>query len=152
MLEHRVLLLHARKPATKQLIVDADSGAVLGFVRWEQERTRSWRQLFSRRVLAVHEQDDEPLLFTVSRAWSLLPRLEVKDAEGELIGNVLGRFLRDRYGRPIAILEEDAFHDPYRRRLAELIASPAGLRLRYSEDIDGEPFVKMLLLAVALTR
>jgi hypothetical protein len=152
MLEHRVLLLRARTSAAVQPIVDADSGAALGYARWQVESGRSWRRLLGRGVLAVHEQEDEPLLFTVRRAWSLFPRCDVCDADDQPVGSLAGRLIHDRYGRPIASLEEDSFRDSDRRILAELAASGEGLRLTFSDDIAGEPFVKMLLLAAALQR
>jgi hypothetical protein len=150
MLEHRILLLHARTTSTRQLIVDADSGAALGYARWERERSRSWRRLLCRRVLAVHEQEDEPLLFTVHRTWTFLPRRDVWDAEGQLVGCLLGRFVQDRHGRLVAALDDGTFRDPFRRVLAQLAPSAQGLRLTFHDEIAGEPFVKMLLLAAAL--
>lgn len=150
MLEHRVLLMHAPTTSAVQVIVDADSGAVLGYARWERERSRSWRRLLQRRVLAVHEQEDEPLLFTVQRAWSLLPRRDVWDAEGQPVGCLVGRFVHDRHGRLVAALDDGTFLDPFRRVLAELASSANGLRLTFRDEIAGEPFVKMLLLAAAL--
>lgn len=152
MLEHRVLLMHARTNPAMQFIVDADSGAVLGYARWERERDRSWRRLLRRRVLAVHEQEDEPLLFTVERAWSLLPRRDVWDAEGQPVGCLAGRFVHDRHGQLIAALDDGVFLDPFRRVLAELAPSAEGLRLTFRDEVAGEPFVKMLLLAAALQK
>lgn len=150
MLEHRALLMRARTRSAVQPIVDADNGAALGYARWEVETGRSWRRLLGRGVLAVHEQEDEPLLFTVRRAWSLFPRRDVCDAEDQTVGSLAGRLVHDRYGRPIAALENGTFRDPYRRVLAELALSAEGLRLTFSDDIAGEPFIKMLLLAAAL--
>ncbi len=150
MLEHRVLLLRSRSPLAVQPIVDGDSGAALGFARWRPETSHLWRRIFGRGVLAVHEQEDEPLLFTVRRAWSLLPRREVCDAEDQPVGSLLGRLVHDRHGRPIAALENGVFRNPYQRVLADLTPTADGLRLTFHDDIAGEPFVKMLLLAAAL--
>jgi hypothetical protein len=153
MLEQRVLLV---RPGTASVwaIVDGDNGLPLGFAHWQMETPRSWWRPFNRRVLAVHEQEDEPLLFTVRRAWSLLPRREVRDADGHPVGSLLGRHVQDRFGRPLAALQGDngrgAFRSPDQRTLAELTATPAGLRLSFSADIAGEPFIKMLLLAACL--
>jgi hypothetical protein len=158
MLEHRVLLLCSRTTSptgempvpTVQLILDGESGAALGYACWEPETTCSWRRLFGRGVLAVHEQEDEPLLFTVRRAWSLLPRREVRDAEGQPVGTLLARLVHDRHGHPVAALKDGLFRDRSQRVLAELTPSAEGLRLTFSDDIADEPFVKMLLLAAAL--
>lgn len=157
MLEHRVLLVRSRSASTGetpvpsvQAIVDGDSGATLGYARWETEPSRWWRRLFRRGMLSVHEQEDEPLLLTIHDGWRWLPRRCVCDAEGRPVGALLGRVIHDRYGRPLAALENGAFRAPDRRALAELIPTAEGLRLTFSDDIAGEPFVKMLLLAAAL--
>jgi hypothetical protein len=149
MLEHSVLLV--RRGATRA-IVDGDSGAPLGFARWQTEWPGAWR-IFARAVLAVHEQEDEPLLFTVRHAWSLLPRNEVRDAEGNLVGSLLGRFTYDRFGRQLAVLSGEnggVFHSPEQRPLAELTVSADGLRIAFHAEVAGQPFVKMLLLAACL--
>lgn len=150
MLEHRVLLLRRCSASAVQAIVDGDSGAALGYARRQAERTGFWRRLFGGGVLAVHEQEDEPLLFTVRRAWSLLPRREVCDADEQPVGTLLGRLIHDRFGRPVAHLEQEVFLTPCRRVLAKLHATPDGLRLTFGDAVVGEPFVKMLLLAAAL--
>jgi hypothetical protein len=150
MLEHRVLLVRSRTLSSVQAIVDGDSGAALGYARWETEPSPWWRRLFRRGVLAVHEQEDEPLLLTIHRGWSWLPRRCVCDAEGQPIGALIGRIIHDRYGRLLAALEDGAFRAPDRRALAEVVPTTEGLRLTFSDDIAGEPFLKMLLLAAAL--
>jgi hypothetical protein len=151
MLEHTVLLVRSRTPSPAvQAIVDGDSGTVLGYARWETEPTPWWRRMFGGGVLAVHEQEDEPLLFTVRRVWGFLPRREVCDADGQPIGTLLGRLVHDRYGRPLAALENGIFRASNRHPLAELSPTAEGLRLTFGDDIASEPFVKMLLLAAAL--
>jgi hypothetical protein len=150
MLEHRVLLVRSRTPSSVQAIVDGDSGAALGYASWETEPSPWWRRMFGRGVLAVHEQEDEPLLLTIHRGWSWLPRCRVCDAEGKPVGALLGRIIQDRYGRSLAALDNGIFRTPDRRALAELAPTAEGLRLTFSDDIAGEPFVKMLLLAAAL--
>jgi hypothetical protein len=151
MLEHRVLLVRSRTPSSVQAIIDGDSGAALGYARWEAGPSPWWRRVFGGGVLAVHEQEDEPLLLTIHRGWSWLPRRRVCDAEGKPVGDLLGRIIHDRYGRPLAALENGVFRAPDRRALAELASTAEGLRLTFSDDIAGEPFVKMLLLAAALS-
>ena len=150
MLEHRVLLLRSCTASAMQSIVDGDSGVALGFARWVPTVPRAWWRVFGRGVLEVHEQEDEPLLFTVRRAWSLLPRREVRDAEEQTVGVLLGHLIHDRFGRLLAALENGVFRNPYQRDLAELTATNEGMRLTFGDDIAGEPFVKMLLLAAAL--
>jgi hypothetical protein len=149
MLEHRVLLLRWRTASALQPIVDGDSGVPLGYARW-QTPCRWWRRLFGGTLLAVHEQEDEPLLFTVRRGGSLWPRREVRDAEEQPIGFVLGRLVHDRFGRLVAALQDGLFRNPHQRILAEMNSTTDGVRLTFGDDIAGEPFVKMLLLAAAL--
>lgn len=151
MLEHRVLLLRSHTSPI-QAIVDGDSGVALGFARWTPTVPRAWWRPFGRGILEVHEQEDESLLFTVRRAWSLLPRREVRDADEQTVGVLLGHFIHDRFGRLLAALENGVFRNPYQRDLAELTATNEGMRLTFGEDIAGEPFVKMLLLAAALQK
>lgn len=151
MLEHRFLLVRRRTASSVQAIVDGESGAALGFARWEKEPSTWWRRAFGRRVLAVYEQEDEPLLFVIRRAWSLLPRRQVCDAEDHRVGALLGQLIHDRHGRLVAALENGVFRAPARRTLAELAPTSEGLRLTFRDDIAGEPFVKMLLLAAALS-
>jgi hypothetical protein len=150
MLEQRVLLLRPRTASAMQAIADGESGAPLGFARWQEETPSSWRRLFGRSVLAVHEQEDEPLLFTVRRVWGLLPRREVRDAENQPIGSLLGRLVQDQHGRAVASLQDGVFRSPRQHVLAELFSAPDGLRLCFHADVADEPFVKMLLLAAAL--
>ena len=150
MLEQRVLLVRPRTASALQAIVDGESGAPLGFARWEAAAPPSWWPLFGRGVLAVHEQEDEPLLFTIRRAWSLLPRREVRDAEDQPVGTLLGRLVHDQYGRAVAVLQNGIFRGPRQRVLAEVATTTDGLRLAFRADIADEPFVKMLLLAACL--
>ncbi len=154
MLEQRVLLVRPRAASAVQIIVDGESGAPVGFARWRSEAPPSWWHLFRRGVLAVHEYEDEPLLFSIRRAWSLLPRREVCDAEGRPVGSLLGRVVHDRYGRLLAALHGanggGVFRSPEARALADVVPTADGLRICFSDDVAGEPFVKMLLLAACL--
>jgi hypothetical protein len=109
-----------------------------------------WRRWFSRGVLAVHEYEDEPLLFTIRCAWGLTRWREVSDADGQPVGTLLGRLVQDRHGRPLAALENGVFRDPNHQILAELTSTVVGLRLTFGDEIASEPFVKMLLLAATL--
>lgn len=151
MLEHRVLLVRTRSPVPSvRDILDGDSGAALGYARWQTEPSSWWRRMFGCGVLAVHEQEDEPLLLTVRRVWKFSTRRRVCDADGQPLGDLLGRLIYDRYGRPLAALEDGVFRAPDYLVLAELAATAEGLRLTFHDDIAGEPFVKMLLLAATL--
>jgi hypothetical protein len=158
MLEHHVLLVRSRTASPTgampepqvRAIIDGDSGAVLGYARWETEPSPWWRRMFSGSLLAVHEQEEEPLLFTIRRAWGFIPRREVCDADGHPVGSLSGRIIQDRHGRHLAVLVNGVFRDANQHTLAELSTTPEGLRLTFGNGIAGEPFVKMLLLAAAL--
>ena len=150
MLEHRVLLVRPPTPSSVQVIVDGESSAVLGYARWEMQPSAWWRRMFRSGVLAVHEQEDEPLLLTIRQSWTWLPRRCVCDADGNSVGSLHGRIIHDRYGRPLAAWENGVFRAPDRRVFADLVSTADGQRLTFHDDIAGEPFVKMLLLAAAL--
>jgi hypothetical protein len=154
MLEHRVLLVRPRSPSGVRAIVDGESGKPLGFARWEMDPRRSWWPPFPRSILAVREQEDEPLLCTLRHGWGLLSRCEVRDAEGHRVGSCSykGRIIRNRYGRPVGTFrgEDCTVRSPTRRVLAEWTATAEGVRITFSDDLASEPFIKMLLLAACL--
>jgi hypothetical protein len=154
MLEHRVLLVRPRSPSGVRSIVDGESGKPLGFARYEMETTHSWWRSLARSILAVREQEDEPLLCTLRHAWGLLPRCEVRDADGHRVGSCSykGRIIRNRYGRRLGSFhgEDGTVRGPMQLVLAEWITTTDGVRLTFGDEIAGEPFVKMLLLAACL--
>jgi hypothetical protein len=154
MLEKQVLLVPPRGAAAAQPILDAESGRPLGSARWRPAAGGWWRRL-APPVLEVHEEDDEPLVFTVHRAWGLWPRREVRDADGRPVGWLCGGRVSDAGGRPVVELAAPAgnggrvFRGRGGRELARLTPGPEGLRLAFSPDV-GDPFVRMLLLAAVL--
>jgi hypothetical protein len=150
MLEHRILVVRSRAHSSVQHIVDGESGAALGYARWETEPSPWWRRVFGRGILAVHEQDDEPLLLTINQSWSWPRTRCVCDADGNSVGSLRGRIILDRYGRLLAALENGVFRSPDQRVLADVVSTADGRRLTFHDDITGEPFVKMLLLAATL--
>jgi hypothetical protein len=153
MLEQHVLLVRPCSSSGVRSIVDGDSNKPLGSAR--RQSPSFWQRLFGRPVLAVHEHGDEPLLFTIHRAWGFLPRRVVRDAEGHLVGmcSYRGRLVHDRHDQLVAAhrIEDGTFRDPAQRVLAEVTITTDGLRIAFSADLAGEPFIKMLLLAAVLT-
>jgi hypothetical protein len=151
MLEYPTLLLRPRGASAAQAILDATTGALLGCARWQGG---PWWERLLRPTLAVHEHEDEPLLFTVRRCWSLRPRHEVRDAEGRRVGFLQGPRVRNRFGRELAVLRPEggaaAFCAPDGRSLARLTEGALGVQVAFSADTDADPFLKMLLLAAAL--
>ncbi len=150
MLEHRVLLLRAGASLAERSIVDGESGVPLGTARWRRENGRAWRHWFRRGIMEVREREDEPLVFTVRRAWSLFPRRDVRDADEQEVGFLSGLRVHDRFGRCVADFDNGVFRAPSQHILAELRTTTDGQNLTFGNDIAGEPFVKMLLLAAVL--
>ena len=156
MLEQPVLLLRPRKTSPRQAIVAPDTGAPLGFARWPGTAA-PWWPFGGGPVLAVHEHEDEPLLFSVYRCWSLLPRREVCDADGHHVGILAGPQVRDRFGRSLAVLRRErngraaTFLSPDGRSLGRVTADADGVRVAFGPEVAADPFAKMLLLAAALS-
>jgi hypothetical protein len=144
MLECQVLLIHPLDAAGRRVLADASSGATLGYAQWRRSGFRA--------VLAVHELDDEPLVFTLRRWWLLLGRRVVCDAEGQIVGLVDRTGIQDRWGCRLASWEpgENRFRGKEGQSLAVLEHTREGCRLTFSSELEGEPFLKMLLLAAVL--
>ncbi|HZT81381.1 MAG TPA: hypothetical protein VFA26_14220, partial [Gemmataceae bacterium] len=94
MLEEQTLLLGPWAAGGRAVVAPA-TGRPLGVVRRQRAARPWWLRWLAGPVLAVHEADDEPLLFTVRRAWGL-GRREVCDADGRLVGRLRGDRLLDR--------------------------------------------------------
>ncbi len=92
MLEQQTILLFPPKSTRRWSIVHGDNRAPLGWAHW----TGGY---LSGHVLEVREQEEDPLVFTVRRAWSVLPRRLIHDAEGRYIGAVLGSRVENAKGR-----------------------------------------------------
>jgi hypothetical protein len=154
MLERPALLLRPPPGPLAYSITDAATGAVVGFARRVPPGGLPWwRRLLGAAVLAVHEQEDEPLVFTVRRAWGLRPRREVRDAEGQTVGSLCGGAVLDARGRAVAAVEGDGGGRVFRGRGGEELAVvrtvPGGLRVAFHPGLR-DPFLRMLLLAAAL--
>jgi hypothetical protein len=153
MLEQRVLIVRPPDGFGLRPIV-GETGLALGYAWWRPPRAPWWR--LRPKVLAVHEQEDEPLLFTVRRCWPFLSSREVRDAEGRRIGYLRGGRIRDRIGRHLARVELGAGTGAYCFRLgdgqplAEVTLSDEGVRLVFGAAVEHDPFAKMLLLGGAL--
>ena len=166
MLEEGILLLRPcstfpAAPAglaslTPSQVIHACSGAVLGVAGWRKPQSWTWLSWLLPPVLAVHENDDAPLLFTVHRRWRWLSSWEVRDADGRVVGTVCGPLLRDRLGRRLALCEREESDNSVRVRddtgchLMSLTTLPHERRLTFALAVEKDPFLKMLLLAAAL--
>jgi hypothetical protein len=157
MLEHHTLLLLPPEPTGVRRIVDAENAAALGSARRREHGGLPWWRRPLWPVLEVRESDDEPLLFTLRRAWGLLPRRELCDADGRRVGYLQGDAINDAWNRRIAIRSWDAARQAstFRTRNGNILAwaerEGAALRLTFGEMSAREPFLKMLLLGAALS-
>jgi len=155
MLEQAALLLGPPESSGRRVITTGDGGKVLGFACWRL-RGKCWWRWLQRSVLEVHEQEDEPLLFTLSRGLTLLPWYEVRDADEQAIGRLLGPLIQDRNQCRCAFRQDDpaattaVFANVQGACLARLSRDGAGVRLSFDQVLEQEPFLKMLLLASAL--
>src|SRR5207253_997017 len=139
-------------------IVHPATGRLLGFARKVPAGLPPWRSWLAAPLVAVHEAEDEPLLCTVQRFWWFGPTWEVREADGHRVAALTREHLTDRWGRPLAVRRRGhggavAWVRPVSgSTLALLTAGDGGLLLRFADDIAGQPFAKMALLAAALVR
>jgi hypothetical protein len=151
LLEQAVLLLDPPRPDGLRLL-RALSGQPVGFAR---PRRRPWWCRWLPPILAVHEQDDEPLLCTVRRRLALLPWREVLDADDEMVGTIALPWLMDRWSRPAVEVRlgppgKGVFLSLSGEELAEWTTPRGAMRLDIRESARNDPFLKMLLLAALL--
>jgi hypothetical protein len=153
MLETPVLLLRPTVVGQPRVIADAVSGKPLGFARLQPDAQRGWLGSLLGSILAIHEQEEEPLVFTVRRCL-LWTQREVRDAEGERVGYLGRGTIRDRNRLLYAHTRFDEEGMVYQcvngAVLAATRPTPPGLELSFTKVIEGDPFAKMLLLAAAL--
>lgn len=139
--------LYVRRSATGERHLLTENGTLVGVVR----RLPHWWP-----ALETRESGDEPLLFTLRRAWTLWPAWDVCDAEGERVGRLIGERVLDRWDHPLARRvaaapgRGGAYHDPLNLVLAWWLDDPAGTRLTFRPTAQADPFLKMLLLAAVL--
>ena len=149
MLEHATLLLRPPDASRVQAVVDAETGAALGFAR--NRPAGGWGRWLGGATLEVHEQQDASLLCTIRRGWLRRGCRLVYDADERGVGLVRGRRLEDRHGRLVAAGGPDGvFRDPDGRPLATLRAGAGGLTVAFTEGAATDPFARMLVLAAAL--
>ena len=141
LLEQPALTLISARP--HRSILGADQREV-GFAVWNRRAWWCWS------TLSVHEQPDGPLVFTVTRRWLWPLRREVRDAEGELVGELAGRRILDRWGDAVMWRDRDHIADLTGVILAQWSATETGLRLEFRPDVRPDPFACMLVLAALL--
>lgn len=162
MLESSSLLLSSWTPDVasglwQRVVADGTNGAALGQVRYREPVRRSWFAWLRAYRLEVLETEDAALLCTVVRSWGLLRLWDVYDAEERRVGSLYPPSLLDgegfRCGRTrLADSRCGDVLSPSGGRLAEFVIDAAGaLRLRFAPEPRPDPFLRMLLLADALT-
>jgi hypothetical protein len=159
MLEQQALLLgdwaRPSDGTPVRRIVDPDTGVPLGIAR-RNAPMPAWLSWLLGPGLAVHETEDESLLFTIRRTWRLGDRWEVRDADEHPVGSVRPPFMYDQFGRCLAVMENRTpvapihFRTAQEHQLATLERRDTEVRLEFTPVLDGQPFVKMLVLAAAL--
>ena len=155
MLEHGSLLIGPAGASAARAVHDAGSGVPVGFVCRRASASRPWWAWLAAPVLEVHEQEDAPLVFTVRRRW-LRRQCEVRDADGRLVGWLMGPVVGNRHGRRLAVLERTTagrgvWHGPDGQELGRLESDGGRLCVTFAPAAASDPFLKMLLLAAALT-
>jgi len=157
MLENSTLLLRPAANSAGWQVLAGKPQVVVGLARWRVSRPGTWWSSVWPRVLEVRELEDEPLLFTLRRCWTLLSWFEVRDADDHSVGCFLDPVILDCNGCRCAVRYEDGpgkemFLNPLGVCLAQLAREGKVVRLDFEEVIEKEPFLKMLFLAVALLR
>jgi hypothetical protein len=138
-----------------RVLRDAQSGDEAGVAVWQAGSVMRWLRFLWPAQLAVHESDDEPLLFTAQKLWTPWPRWTVLDADLRTIGTIRSPWLFDSQRRRVAKMDWRATRRDL-RFLAEAGQELAVLSgeeerfLRFHDNVLDEPFLKMLVLAGAL--
>lgn len=152
MLETSSLLLSLSEPrkGSDVQIKDAAGGIPLGRAR--ATAPSGWRRWFAPRNIEVLETEDDSLVFTLCRGWSLAPGWWVDDADGRRVGRLSRQARRLEDAHTLATLHDTAFRSPAGRELATLETVARGVRITFRPIVADQPFVKMLLLAAAVAR
>jgi hypothetical protein len=160
MLETASLLIHPWQHTGdhgwSRLVVDAATASALGRVGWLGPPERSWFDWLHGQRLEVLETDDAALLMTLVRSWGLTRWWDVYDAEERRIGTIAPPVLLDSEGGRRAYLDRADRHNgrllsPEPRILADYARqSDEAILLRFSPDLDANPFLRMLLLGCVL--
>ncbi len=141
--------------AVVALLSEPSTGEVLGTVSRRQTDGVRWHSWLARPQLALHENDDAPLLCTLNRLWGLTRMWEVRDADGHVVGQLHGRTVQDRFGTTLAVLGPRRgpvliFLSPDGCPRLRVHRETEGIRIDFAQDPWPNPFLKMLLLGAAV--
>jgi hypothetical protein len=138
----------------------------LGFV-YRRTPTSLWQRWLSFLVVAVHEANDEPLLFTMQPRWPFSATWEVRDADEHAIGvlhplalagstraaseiRAPGRQIIARFQAGERANDAGAFLNSDGLLLGRVEPTADGVNLQFSESVAEHPITKMLLLAAVV--
>lgn len=161
MLESSCLLFSPWTPDAdglwRRVVADGETAGALGQVRYREPARRSWFAWLRACRLEVLETEDAALLCSSVRSWGLLQLWDVYDAEDRRVGSIYPPSLLDGEGLRCGYTRLDdeqsgAVISPTGSLLAEFAVAAEGvLRLRFAPDLRPDPFLRMLLLADALS-
>lgn len=126
---------------------------MLGSVR--EMRGLGWLGCGPRRF-EVCETEDAALLMSIEHGWFGFGRWQVRDAERRRVGTVIGNHLLDDQGSRLATIRQEnagasVIRDRQGRGLARLeIEADGAQTLRFADDLEANPFLRMVLLAGAI--
>lgn len=132
-----------------------DGDAMLGLVR--QVRGPSWLGCGPRR-LDICETEDAALLMSIEHGWFGFGRWQVLDAERCRVGSVMGDHLLDEQGGRFATISQESVGASVIRKregtvLARLETALDGAQtMRFADDLQANPFLRMMLLAACVLR
>lgn len=157
MLEHRRLLLTKADPPLFRRIVDPDSKTPLGFARIDSSGN-FLPQWFKKTLLTIHEQEEGPLLCSVSKTGLFSSTWVIRDSDAQQIGlfDQIHLLVSGVAPRQLILAREFEgqfffFHDDpedWRAVLINFIKNDA--LLTFNAALDQEPFTKMAILGAAL--
>jgi hypothetical protein len=142
--------------APERTIFHPETGRCLGLAGWQRPRFLDRFRWWPRGPLAIHEDEDAPLVFTVRPLWRLGTAWEVREADGHDVGLLTRKLLKDALGHKLAYLAQEArgtgirICTPGGQEWMTLYLEAEDLRLTFAEAVDGQPYRKMMLLAAAL--
>jgi len=145
-------------PGWERTIVNPTTNLPIGFATWENVDFQGLLAWMGRKRIRVFETEDESLLMTLHRPWSLFQTWNVFDAEECRVGHWSWKTLRDGFGVRLATLalsgeglefniqgEDGNFWAAWKDILG------LGRHFRFSEAVHHKPFIRMAALAGALT-
>jgi hypothetical protein len=133
-----------------------DTHTPLGVARRRVGSERRWLCWFARPVWEICEREDDSLLMTIHGAWLWSGATDVFDAEPRHVGCVQRGRLVDSTGLELAQLERLAmpgalrFVSPQGLEFATVQFVSGSASLCFRPILEGEPFLKMLVLAATL--